>query len=442
MKDIFSFPQKYFDFEIRNKLFDVKDNKGNYIWDIFHYEVYMSCIETENEQHNIEYKTKRLYSILRTLRAMIYTLLPIKRENFFFLASRNRIEGKSFDHNSYDIYKLVDSKSCFLYETYSLENCIYELPRGSASVKNCLFKLFSRFIQVDKDTIEILYKITKSQLPDFKLSITYFFYLYKLFYFDLWFYKKLFKLHGTKKVYLTQNGIQKGLFYAAKKLGINLIECQHGVVYIGHMAYSYPDYPHIIEKTYMPFLISAMSNFWFSDFNLPTKKVVLGNTYYSKTVERRCQNFILIISSMLIGADLLEFIKPIVACSSEKFVFKLHPNEFCNVDFYKNEFKDFENISVYTNEYTISELLCGAKKMITVGSTCVYEALQARVPVILYTKSHYYYQHSHILNHKGISLCDSTDKLFELLKKDSSFEPTVFFEPFKEEKAKEIINAY
>lgn len=439
MDNIFNFPQRYFNFETKNKLFDIKDCRGNYIWDIFRYEVYQSCLLTKSDTNRIIAKKQGYFSKFRTLESMLYTILPIRRENFFFLCSRNKLDKKSFDQNSYDVYKLINPKSCFLYETFSLNDYAYPVPAGTITLKNYLFKIFAKFIKVDKNVVARLHSITKKQLSDCKLDINYFFHLYRLFYFELWFYKKLFKLHSVKKIYLTQNNIQKGLFYAAKQLNIPVVEFQHGIVYTGHMAYSYPKYPEIEKKIYMPLQIVTLSDFWFSDFYLPTKKITLGNSYFSKPVMRKNNEFILVISSSTIGTVLLALIKEVAMTCSEKFIFKLHPNEFDNVEFYKTEFKSFHNVTVYTNENTLPTLLSNAKKLITVSSTCVYESIQAGVPVILYTKSHYYYMHSHILKYDGISLCSSAQELSKILNKNSIFKPSVFFVPFNTEKAKEMI---
>lgn len=441
MVDPFSFIQEYYTFEIKNNLFDVKDNRGNYIWDIFHYETYQSCLVTPSEVNQSRFQRRRKSAKLIILKSIVYTLLPIKRENFFFLSSRNRICEKKFDQNIFDYYGMFNHKECFLYETNSLNDLYYPQNVSSIYLRFILFKLFSCFIKIDKKTIIELYNIVKSNLPDFNLSLDFYFTLYRIFYFDIWFYKNLFRYHKIKRIFITQNGIQKGLFFVAKQMNIPVIEVQHGIVYDGHTAYSYPQYLELEKKVYTPTKISALSDFWFNDFYTPVKVFPVGNSFFSKNIERKSRQFILIISSYTIGADLASLTKELAQKTKDYFIFKLHNNEFCNLEFYENEFKKFENIKVFTNEKNLSDFLENTKVMITISSTCVYESIQAGIPVILYTRSHYYYMHKHIFHIPGIVLCNTPDEILDNISKIKvDFTPTVFFKPFNQELAEKLIN--
>lgn len=436
MVDVFKFTHEFFDFEVKNKLFDIKDNRGNYIWDIFRTEVFSACAyPPENINHAVSLQfSKFFYSI----KSMFYTLFPTKRYNFFFMQSRDNLDGKLFDRNSYDIYCLLNPKDCFLYETYfSKKKKIYKQAEGTLMLRGLMFKMFSKFVKVDTEVAIKIYELLKNNFENFNLTEEYFFNLYKGFYFDLWFYTKLFKFHGAKRIFF--EGEYKGVCCAAKKLNLTLIEVQHGTLTFASTSYSYPKYPDLETKTYRSKLITAMSDFWFSECYMPMQKIILGNNFFSQTVTKKDAEFILVISNHIIGTDMTRLIKEVAFESGEKFIFKLHPTEYTNVQFYKNEFRNFENVDVYTNETDLHELLSHTKKMLTAGSTCVYESLQSGIPVILYELHNFHYQHKNVFNHQGIRLCDSAEKLKSLLKQDWQFEPTIFFQPFDKEKALKML---
>lgn len=428
--------ENFYKFEKDNHLFDLKDRYGNYIWDIFRFDVYW--LSKPGNISSMSYK-KRKRNNFRLLVSYIYTILPIKCKYFCFLASRNKKNGKYFDQNMYDFIELIDKKDKFLLETSELSNVIYSQPVGSIGLRNKFYQIFNRFINVDNDVINNIFNRIQCYYPICTLEKSYFEFIYKNFYFDYIFYKILFKIHRTKVVLLTQNGIQKGLFFAAKTLNIPVYEFQHGIVYNGHVAYSYPYDVELNEKVYLPSTVLSLSDFWFNDMYLPAKKKSLGNDYFSKPVIRQNKSFILIISAYNFSSELISVTKEIAQKSELSFVYKLHPNEFCNKDKYIKEFAEFSNVAVYTDEFSVNELLYNTDKLLTVCSTAVYEALQAGIPSIIYKGNIAYVAMDHIKNCEGVYYCESVDQINELLLNKITFTSTNFFDQFDEKKAKEII---
>ena len=418
----------FFQIETKEKLFDFTDVRGFPIWDIFRY--YVRSQENYSKINTTTIKHRGGLKKICFLLVNLLTFLFHKKSDLFFLTcSRDRSRGVNFDKISDGYINYYNKKNIIIGETYCL---------GCLSYKTSIFipyikKIFLKFHRVTKITHKELDFINKvielfpeSQLNQVELISKYYEFLN-----DYNFYTFIFKYFGTKKVFMVQNGIQKGLIQAAHELNIPIIELQHGTVEKGHLAYSYPNIEDIRSKIIFPDKILRFSDFWFSNFNCPTELITVGNDYMSKTVNSNIKkNKILVISADLFGLELATQLVNIVDEIDKTFIFKLHPNEYQNIQSYMEIFKDKKNIQIIRNEHSVNDLLNQACCMITVCSTAAYEALQAAVPVYI-LKTSIYNEMKPLFDIEGLYLFDSCAEMKIHLISIPRINKTIFFNNFR-----------
>ena len=296
------------------------------------------------------------------------------------------------------------------------------------------FHFLSRLFKSRKYNFTPILTLVKKNFPDSHISENDLVAIYQMFYIQRYIYRFLLNRWKIKKVFLTQNGIQKALICACSELNIPIIEFQHGIVDRGHLAYSYPR--KNIENIYVPNKIMSLSDFWFRDCILPKTEIVpIGNDYFNinENVSAGKTGKILVISADVFGEELASFIQQ---CMDEPFFksyifyFKLHPNQFNEYDYYKSLFEQYENVIVMRNEKDVPTLLNETEVLFTIQSTAVYEGLQRGVKICILKRSSYM-RHEHIFMLPNVFLADATvDLKYCISKENLSVSAPVFFQPF------------
>lgn len=444
---------KLLDFEKKSGIFKIQNDKGIFLWDIFHPQFaelyFQNFIKADNQKKKARSKVFKLFYIRRwigLIKAFFFLFIDKRKfENMFFQASRNQYNGDYIDQNSYDTYLLKKNEKNLLVETF-LNKQSYNY-----SEKFCFCRDLKIFIRVfyhpnlsvsDKFCIAKILELVNKYLPELNLTKRNLFSLLIEFYQDVFLYKLLFKNHVINKVFLTQNGFQKGLFYAAKKMNVTVYEFQHGVIRKEHLAYSYPKIENIQNYIYVPQLFLTFSDYWTNSFYCPIATKVVGNNYFSKSVNKKESNNVLVISAYSFGFALAKFIRN--ACEKglldhRQVIFKLHPHEYSNKDEYERIFE--KKIKVLTNESSVNTLLCDCKAMITVNSTAAYEALQSGTRVLLYNISPVE-QMKPILDDENLFLFSNTEEFENGLqyKLSADYKAPVFFEKCTPEKIRTALN--
>lgn len=265
------------------------------------------------------------------------------------------------------------------------------------------------------------------------------------FYSDVKFFISLFRRKRTKAIFITQNGVQKGLFSAANFLGIKTYEFQHGIVDKGHLIYSYPNVAFIEKQVNLPKYIFSFSDFWFKDVFLPDVNILpLGNDFFSKRIEKNNQksDIITVVSADVFGSLLSKFLTNSLNYNifkEYKIFFKLHPNQFSQKGYFKSKFASYPNIEVISNEYSIHELLEISETLLTIQSTAVYEALQAKNRVLLLKESTYN-RHKRVFDNPNLHLvANETDILKALSTQINERYAVNYFSAFDENVLKEAV---
>lgn len=337
---------RFYEFEVTHKLFDRVDRNGINYWDIFRYAVFSSLtlgsaeIELRNRTHKINDVVSSFFSFLKCIASLV------KRKKYLcYLVSRNRMSdnGLFFDQNSYGLVKNLSKEDCILYETFNKYNPTVYSDYTIVTKSVILDLLFrdNRDFSLSKELIsEIRETFPESAIQEEDLN-----FLYSKFLSERRLFRFLLGMWRPKKIFMTQNGILKGIFSVAKELGIPIYEFQHGTINDGHLGYSYPKLHDINDKVYLPTYLLTFSDFWLKDSFIPyTKIMTIGNDYFKPAINIALipkKRQVLVVSSSFMANELKNFLANCYGCfkdfSSYSFVYKLHPNEFDK----KIEYVDF-----------------------------------------------------------------------------------------------------
>ena len=150
----------------------------------------------------------------------------------------------------------------------------------------------------------------------------------------------------------------------------------------------------------------------------------------------------MVISANVFGKELALILKEGIlsgVLNAADLIFKLHPNQYFEKDYYINFFEG--KVTVLTNEKSVNELLGESKCMITVCSTAAYEALQANTRVLVYTIS-MYKEMELLFNDKNLFLFSNINELENGLRYElpADYKAPIFFEKCTPEKIKTAID--
>lgn len=376
-------------FHIEEELFDLKSPEGVYYWDLFRHSVSTTVLYrlfSSNQSHSFFScalffrkikKVKKLFDVLKSFPAIFN-----KYDNIVLATSRNFHSGMIIDQQVFAALMQLNKDNTLVVENFDEKSS--ESYPGFDYVRSFkLHRLFfiSRYKKIDFSPLAA--RLNKYYDTDF-FNHSYFNSLYRNFWKDYSFYKFIFKRMGIKRVYMTQNGIQKGLFKAAQEMDIEVYEFQHGLIDKTHMAYSYPRLESVEKKVYLPTHLLKLSDYWLQDCYLPlTKQVVLGNDYFVPAIDEKIipdSKKILVISSPAHGEYLHKFLCKCFESNMDftgyEFKFKLHPTEYNHVAYYERLFCTHPNVQVVTGEQSVTQWMAECSTMLLIQSTSAYEALQ------------------------------------------------------------------
>lgn len=410
--------QAFLDFECENLMFDFVDDKGLCVWDLVRSSVYSKILGAKTPaSYSYRDLKNRTRTQLLSLPLLIRSLLSGHKDYFFYLTSRNLVDGKLFDQIAISQLETLGYDNCYLVESYADPNdsrLVYP-DKPSPSVAD----LFRFLVRKKYDFSKIIEKVL-SKYPAAELDIPQMQLAYKRFYGQYMFYHWLFKRRHFKSIFVVQNNLQKGMYYAAQQLGIPVIEFQHGIVNKSHMAYSYPDnYDDLGNKIYVADKVLSFAPFWFNNvYNPRSKFIPIGNDYTAPVVKKQNtepQSFV-VVSANIFGQSLKELVLNVVKDVRSKdyhFYFKLHPNQFWQFEEYEECFKDIPQIEVISNQKSMQQLLETSESLLVIQSTAVYEALYAGVKVFVYRGMPFFRVHEDVAQQTGVYFVDDADSMIE-----------------------------
>lgn len=448
------FTESFLNFEKESDLFLIKNDKNIYLWDIFRYYVgsnLESKINYDSINCKISNSKKNILTFFKYVSIFIKSVWFIffskkQYDNLFFIASRNKKNGMFFDQVAIDTYNYLKNENNLILETTL--NKDLSLYFNEIYYYSFLFSSFSKIYKtnltvVDKNCIKEICCIINSEYPQRNLKENELEKLLLNFYKECYLFKKIYKNHDIKRIFLTQNGIQKAQFYVAKEMKIPIFEFQHGIIGVDHLAYSYPKINNINKYIYITNKFLTLSDYWCTKFFYPGIRKTVGNNFFSKNVVKHVYaDKILVISADVFGKELAKIIKESMqkeVLLPENIIFKLHPNQYSEKDFFDTYFDG--KVRILTNESSVNELLADSLCMITVCSTAVYEALQSKTRCLIY-KFDMYKQLELLFDDENLFLFDTVEELRKGLMRQipEDYIPPLFFDSCNSEKIREAIS--
>lgn len=384
------------------------------IWPLIKFSLFRTLTGTENKNSSFFIKILnqlKSYSIKNIFKSY-FMLKNLKSENlaFSFADARRKINKKYYDvifdlNFKEDKIKILEwgQPKKHIGESYKYENLVF---LDYLSLK-CDFKTFFDFfilkkrkkisIYIDGINSDHIQKISNIQYLQFKNYCEFFY--------------KYFKKKDIKKIYIKTSYTPRhqAIIYAARKLGIETIECQHGIISKYHPGYIYLKefnsnlFPNnllvfgkrvkqeILENS----VIYKNKNLGFYPYltnlkKILSKKLLLRNKFYSKfNIDITNKKVILVTSQWLkrnkIKDNLLKVLKDDKFREKYIFLLKTHPLEKDSKDFYKDLFKFKDNFHIFTNEkISVYELFFYVDYHTSFFSTCVFESFVWGIPNILF----------------------------------------------------------
>lgn len=433
--------------ESDERLFEVKDERGIYVWDLVRYYVFTTLlwiddtVASDSPKLTVWTISSKILSFFRN----VWIILFVRKKYFFFLNSRNRFKesGLFFDQNAYDTLCLLPAGDCLINEAYPTRRKDVYKSTTVFFTSGILCRLIAN--NVPSYNFASVKAIIDKHFNGNEISLDRLAAEYANYYREKSLYKLIFKKTSPKLLFVTQAGMRKGMYSAAKELLIPIIEFNHGIVYDGHMAYSYPQIDGI--HNYNADYIFALSDFWYSDMFLPHTEIIsVGNNYFRPPSAPPCtpesDSKVLVISSNEMGLDLKEFLlRTLKQCSEAlqyEFLFKLHPNQFEQKEDYERFFLEYPNVTVITNEKSVPQCMQDCSTIFLIQSTAAFEALQMGRKVAVLKQSSYETMQV-IFNEPNVHLVWTPEVFIKALKTPVQKNKTEYFAAFDADRARSAI---
>lgn len=415
--DINKLREKFFKMERENNLFDLKDKKGMPLWDIIRPIIFIQLVNRKSgiTTPGSHFNVSLIVRLRQLVRFLIYFFTIWNRKYLFFLCTRNYDGNEYFDRIADSSIKRFKKNDLYIIESFGTE-----LKKGYryGYATPPMVGLARKYIKFTFDVKNIKI-ILEKYFPEVDFNEKSWISGYRYFYAQYYYYSFLFHTKRISKCFIVQNQYQKGLFAAAHKIGIPVVEFQHGEITSNHFAYSYPAGIDIKDKIYVPTTLLTFGEFWLKDCYLPGVEVrVLGNNFYhiKNAEKKRFTSDVLVISSAIHGDYLSCLIIDTIEKKKSKnikFYFKLHPNEFEKFDKYEELFEPYQNVEVISGTQMVKDLLEKVAYVVCIQSTVEFEALSMGVKVMIYKRGDYQYISS-LFNEDGVFLIDNEDEFIDI----------------------------
>ena len=450
--NIVDFTKKFQEIEIKYNFFDYKDKSGIAYWDIVRFDVFYEIyfdLNSTNTSSNIQKATsipakKNKIQKIKKLIEHFWSINFKTYDYIFFICSRYKNEnGVNYDASAFDLLNRLDKQS-LIFETFLRAE--HYLHKGIINIAPDFAKIIRKITEggkqyEDEHNVED-YRAMNTIISN-EFNSTYNFEelikeSIKRYKFEHLYYLKLFKKVMPKRIFVVQNGIQKGMFAAAAELNIPLSEIQHGLIGYIHPAYSYPKSIKYGQLKALPETFLSFGSFWTEHLHFPVKKyIALGNSHLSKQHPKYVSTFDITFVFADIYTDLLiGLLKELLLLGYKgKICVKLHSNQYFQSSEIETLFSNYSNITIITNKETIEQVLSTSQAIVAIQSTVVYQALHNKVRVFLYKRLDYD-THFDVFDDPLVSLFDTVNQLVECIKMPTLNDltsPKCYFETFHDD---------
>ena len=245
-------------------------------------------------------------------------------------------------------------------------------------------------IEFTPDELELISNVQKELKESFNVDIN-LEWILKIhilnFRYDYLKYTELFKKRKPEKIFVVVAYENQAVVAAAKDLGIEVFELQHGTITDYHLGYSYPLKSRLNgEIAYFPDKILTFGDYWINNETSPISDdniIPVGFSYFEVVSKDYLNlsanpNQVLFISQGVIGKYLSKFAYEFALKRPDlKIIYKLHPGEYETwKENYPELVNDLDNFTVIDNSKTpLYELFARSAYQVGAFSTAIYEGL-------------------------------------------------------------------
>lgn len=325
-----------------------------------------------------------------------------QRDTLIFNTGRKtKVEGKLIDiYTKYFVDSLEKNSYEIIEEMYENKHLTWEFKNRKhedyIQVMKIVFTILSRF-KFSREQQAFIKKLQFRIQSDLgvELDLVRLFRMgYLYFKYDYSYYLKLLQKRKPKKILLVSAYTnKKAIVAAAKSLGIESVEIQHGVINNHEIGYYYSDNTNV---DYFPDKINVFGKFWKDNIKFPIDKEnvrVVGFPYLNLQIEKfkyeeKNWSQILIISQGTIGQQLSELVwNGINELKNFQIIYKLHPGEYARwkTDYpYLLKISELSNVEIIDNyNQNLYQHFATSGYILGVYSTALYEALAFDCKVII-----------------------------------------------------------
>ena len=267
-------------------------------------------------------------------------------------------------------------------------------------------------------------------------------------------YVELFKKRNPKMVFVVVSYENLAIVAAAKSLGIEVIELQHGTITDYHLGYSYPEKTRLNgEIPYFPDKILTFGDYWINAKTCPISKeniIPIGFSYFEEQSRDymdidAIDNQVLFISQGVIGKYLSHIAYEFAKSQKDKIIYKLHPGEYAT---WRQNYPElveasaFDNFNVIDNsEIPLYELMAKSDYQIGAFSTAIYEGLMFNCKTFIVDVPGTEYLDDLIEEGYVFKISDVDDLIDNLHKFEPAYyDKNFFFKSFDKELLKSVID--
>lgn len=194
---------------------------------------------------------------------------------------------------------------------------------------------------------------------------------------------------GARRMFIVNAYGEKGLVAAAKDVGMQVMELQHGAIAPYHFGYSFPGRPVVHHA---PDYLLVFGQYWTENIDLPAgmRTVVIGSrnlASYRQHASARVPRRILIASQGVTGRQLFDAMLVAAPLAPDwEFVFRPHPGE--RPGLYRRLLRSRPgnpaNLTISGHEEDIYRVLTSAEVQIGVYSTTLFEGMALGLRTVVY----------------------------------------------------------
>lgn len=396
-KKLLEDPDLFFEMEKKYDLFSLRTDGDIPLWDIFRSEVWNFVIYKDDLKSKSAAPVGRIQNLITMIKRYLSLFKVFSKKKYFFFGVSRFVDSKKMYYDPYlESIKPIIGDNYTLYETVLNKSAyrdtgIFNISSSLQKIlqpfyrKNALRELQSEHIEFVKNAIKETYGyevVTSAVLENI-------FYKFKVHYL---LYRQLFSIGKFKAVFLNQNGFQKGLIYAAKKIGIPVLEFQHADVIEFNVVWHYGTQPKTFQDIIFSDYFLTYSDFWSLQNNIPAECVEIGTAIHNINDHQVDATSVAIISTKEHEEELNSLvIKLAVNYPEVNYKYKLHPAQYDAIHEYIDLFSDYSNVEVVSVDKSISDLITEIQSFIVIYSSVIFELLQAKKDVYIYKRQNFWF---------------------------------------------------